>query len=178
MLHVHTWFDVWQYWDGKFWQSSVRTISSEQYSCYLASVNRIDLSTFTLRAPSTCVNYMQLHNCWDHEHFRFKFLACKKCQEYWDLFLHMLNCSHSYSSVDFHPFFRSWQCCCHDEGIPKYWKEWSDFAPGDCQLHASCMWSCLCDLGKREFWMFMCWKTVTALIVPKFWTPHCKMAKH
>jgi hypothetical protein len=62
--------------------------------------------------------------------------------------------SHSYSSVYFSPsIFGFWQCCCYDEGRPKYWKGWSDFALGDCHVHASCMWSCLCDLDKKDLWM-------------------------
>ena len=84
----------------------------------------------------------------------------------------MLNCITCLFLSWCHFAFGSWQCCCHDKGIPKYWKEWSDFAPGDCQLYASCMWSCLCYLSKRildvqcSYVLTYC---ITALIILKFW---------
>jgi len=93
-------------------------------------------------------------------------------EESYQLFLHMLNCITCLFLSWCHFAFGSWQCCCHDKGIPKYWKEWSDFAPGDCQLYASCMWSCLCYLSKRildvqcSYVLTYC---ITALIILKFW---------
>ncbi|KAJ1273919.1 hypothetical protein BS78_05G022200 [Paspalum vaginatum] len=44
------------------------------------------------------------------------------------------------------------QYCCNDESIPKCSKEWTNFAPGDCQLHAPCLWSCLHNLGHIMRW--------------------------